>query len=206
LFYAINRAAQAGWAPLLFRVMEGISAYMVPGGIVVFVLLVLSVFQVNHLFVWMDPDVVAQDEILQAKSGYLNPTFFLIRALVYLGGWIFYQQYSRKLSLAQDVADDNRSFAKNFRWSAGFLAFYLVSESMMSWDWIMSLDPHWYSTLYGWYVFSGMFVTGITVIAMVTIYLKSRGYLEDVNDSHIHDLAKYMFGFSIFWTYLWFSQ
>src|SRR5690606_4931155 len=93
LFYAINRAAQAGWAPLLFRVMEGISAYMVPGGIVVFVLLVLSVFQVNHLFVWMDPDVVAQDEILQAKSGYLNPTFFLIRALIYLGGWIFYQQY-----------------------------------------------------------------------------------------------------------------
>lgn len=206
VFYAINRAAQAGWAPLLFRVMEGISAYMVPGGIVVFVLLVLSVFQVNHLFVWMDPDVVAQDEILQAKSGYLNPTFFLIRALIYLGGWIFYQQYSRKLSLAQDVSDDHSNFVKNFKWSAGFLVFYLVSESMMSWDWIMSLDPHWYSTLFGWYVFAGMFVSGITVLAMVTIYLKSRGYLEDVNDSHIHDLAKYMFGFSIFWTYLWFSQ
>jgi Ni/Fe-hydrogenase subunit HybB-like protein len=77
---------------------------------------------------------------------------------------------------------------------------------MMSWDWLMSLDPHWFSTLYGWYVFAGMIVCGITVIALITIFLKSQGYLEFVNDSHIHDLAKYMFGFSIFWTYLWFSQ
>jgi Ni/Fe-hydrogenase subunit HybB-like protein len=76
----------------------------------------------------------------------------------------------------------------------------------MSWDWIMSLDPHWFSTLFGWYVFAGMFVSGITMIALVTIYLKSRGYLEFVTDSHIHDLAKFMFGISIFWTYLWFSQ
>ena len=205
-FYAIQRASQAGWSPVLFRVMEGITAYLVPGGIVVFVILVLSVMNVNHMFVWMDPEVVANDKLIQAKSGYLNPTFFLLRALIYLGGWIFYQQYSRKLSLAQDDAKDNSNFVKNFRWSAGFLAFYLVSESMMSWDWIMSLDPHWYSTLFGWYVFAGMFVSGITVLAMVTIYLKSRGHLEHVNDSHIHDLAKFMFGFSIFWAYLWFAQ
>ena len=76
----------------------------------------------------------------------------------------------------------------------------------MSWDWIMSFDPHWFSTLFGWYVFASMFVSGITVIALVTIYLKSRGYLEYVNNSHIHDLAKFMFGISVFWTYLWFSQ
>ena len=76
----------------------------------------------------------------------------------------------------------------------------------MSWDWIMSVDPHWFSTLFGWYVFASMFVSGITAIALITIYLKSNGYLEFVNDSHIHDLGKFMFGISIFWTYLWFSQ
>ncbi|MBO0322874.1 quinol:cytochrome C oxidoreductase [Muricauda sp. CAU 1633] len=205
-FYAIQRAAQAGWSPLLFRVMEGITAYLVPGGIIVFVILVLSVLHMNHMFVWMDSEVVAHDELLQGKAGYLNPTFFLIRAAIFLGGWIFYREYSRKLSLAQDESDDNSNFVKNFRWSAGFLVFYLVTESMMSWDWIMSLDPHWFSTLFGWYVFASMFVSGITVIAMVSIYLKSRGYLEVVNDSHIHDLAKFMFGISIFWTYLWFAQ
>ena len=205
-FYAIQRAAQAGWSPLLFRVMEGITAYLAPGGLIVFVILVASVAHMNHLFVWMDADVVAHDKLLQGKAGYLNGTFFLIRAAIFLGGWIAYRTISRKLSLAQDEADDNSNFVKNFRWSAGFLVFYLVTESMMSWDWIMSVDPHWFSTLFGWYVFASMFVSGITVIAMVTIYLKSKGHLEDVNDSHIHDLAKFMFGISIFWTYLWFAQ
>lgn len=205
-FYAVQRAAQAGWSPLLFRIMEGITAYLVPGGIIVFVILVLSVLHMNHMFVWMDADTVAHDELLQGKVGYLNPTFFLIRAAIFLGGWIFYREYSRKLSLAQDNSDDNSNFVKNFRWSAAFLVFYLVTESMMSWDWIMSLDPHWFSTLFGWYVFASMFVSGITTIAIITIYLKSKGYLEEVNDSHIHDLAKFMFGISIFWTYLWFAQ
>jgi hypothetical protein len=205
-FYAIQRAAQAGWSPLLFRVMEGITAYLVPGGIFVFVILLLSVLHMNHLFVWMDPEVVAHDELLQAKSGYLNPTFFLIRAAIFLGGWIAYREYSRKLSLQQDESNDNANFKLNFKISAGFLVFYLISESIMSWDWIMSVDPHWFSTLFGWYIFASMIVSGITVIAMVTIYLKSKGLLPDVNDSHIHDLAKFMFGFSIFWTYLWFSQ
>lgn len=205
-FYAIQRAAQAGWSPLLFRVMEGITSYIVPGGIVIFVLLVLSVMHMNHLFVWMDADTVAHDPLLQGKAGYLNPTFFLIRAAFFLGGWIAYREISRRLSLAQDKSDDNSNFIKNFKWSAGFLVFYLVTESMMSWDWIMSLDPHWFSTLFGWYVFASMFVSGITTIALVTIYLKSRGYLPDVNNSHIHDLAKFMFGISIFWTYLWFGQ
>lgn len=205
-FYAIQRAAQAGWSPLLFRVMEGITAYLVPGGIIVFVILLLSALHMNHLFVWMDADVVAHDEIIKAKSGYLNPTFFLIRAAIFLGGWIAYREYSRKLSLRQDESNDDSNFKLNFRISAAFLVFYLITESMMSWDWIMSVDPHWFSTLFGWYIFASMFVSGITVIAMVTIYLKSKGYLKDVNDSHIHDLAKFMFGISIFWTYLWFSQ
>ncbi|ADV49359.1 quinol:cytochrome C oxidoreductase [Cellulophaga sp. E16_2] len=205
-FYAIQRAAQAGWSPLLFRVMEGITSYLVPGGIIIFIILALSVAHMNHLFVWMDADVVANDKLLQGKSGFLNGPFFLIRAAIFLGGWIFYREYSRKLSLAQDAATDDTNFVKNFRLSAGFLVFYLVTESMMSWDWIMSVDPHWFSTLFGWYIFASMFVSGITVIALVTIYLKSKGHLQDVNNSHIHDLAKFMFGISIFWTYLWFSQ
>ena len=205
-FYAIQRAAQAGWSILLFRVMEGITAYLLPGTIIVFVLLVLSGLHLNHIFVWMDADVVAHDEIIQNKQSYLNVPFFLARALFYITGWNLYRYYSRKFSLAQDGENGVSYHKKNFRLAAGFLVFYIVTESMMSWDWIMSVDPHWFSTLFGWYVFASMIVTAVTVIAMITIYLKSRGYLEDVNDSHIHDLGKFMFGFSVFWTYLWFSQ
>ena len=205
-FYAINRAAQAGWSPVLFRVMEGITAYLLPGGIIVVAILALSGFHMNHLFIWMDPEVVAHDKLIAGKVGFLNVPFFLGRAVFFLAGWALYRYFSRKFSIAQDNASDNSNHVKNFRLSAGFLVFFIVTESIMSWDWIMSIDPHWFSTLFGWYVFASMFVSGITAIALIAIYLKSKGYLEFVNDSHIHDLGKFMFGVSIFWTYLWFSQ
>ena len=205
-FYALQYASQAGWSPVLFRVMESITAYLLPGGIIVFVILLLSGLHFNHLFTWMDPEVVAHDELIQNKAGYLNVPFFLLRAAFYLIGWNIFRYLLRRNSLRMDEATDNKWFKQNFKLSAGFLVFFLITESMMSWDWIMSFDPHWFSTLFGWYVFASLIVSAITVIALVTIYLKSRGYLENVNDSHIHDLAKYMFGFSIFWTYLWFSQ
>ena len=205
-FYAVQYAAQAGWSPVLFRVMEAVTAYLLPGSLIVFALLLLSGLHVNHLFVWMDPEVVAEDELLQGKSSYLNVPFFLIRAALYIIGWNIFRHLLRKNSLRHDEVDHNRFFKQSFKLSAGFLVFFIVTESMMSWDWIMSLDPHWFSTLFGWYVFASLFVSAITVIALITIFLKARGYLDFVNDSHIHDLAKFMFGISIFWTYLWFSQ
>ena len=205
-FYAIQRASQAGWSPVLFRVMEGITGYLLPGGLLVLGILVFSVLHFNHLFIWMDPEVVEHDKIIKAKSGYLDPYFFLIRGFIYLGGWSLYRYFSRKFSIAQDNSNDNKYHVKNFKISAGFLVFFLITESMMSWDWIMSIDPHWFSTLFGWYVFASMAVSGVTSIALISIYLKSKGYLPNVNDNHIHDLGKFMFGFSVFWTYLWFSQ
>ena len=204
-FYGVQYASQAGWSPVLFRVMEGITYYVLPGGLIV---LAIAFWAGDHIFIWMDPEVVAHDKLIQGKADWLNKPWFFIRGLIFLGGWSLYRYFSRKFSLAQDNADinDNRNFKKNFRISAAFLVFYIYTESMMSWDWIMSVDPHWFSTLFGWYVFASMFVSGITVIALITIYLKSKGLLEFVNDSHLHDLAKFMFAISIFWTYLWFSQ
>jgi hypothetical protein len=210
-FYAIQNVAQAGWSPVLFRVMQGITAYLPVGSIIFFIILVLSVFHMNHLFVWMDPELINPksenfDALINGKKGYLNGTFFLIRAAIFLIGWNLYRYFSRKNCLAQDESNDNRFYKKNFNISAMFLVFFIVTESIMSWDWIMSVDPHWFSTLFGWYVFASFFVSGITVICFVTLYLKSKGLLEYVNTSHIHDLAKFMFGISVFWTYLWFSQ
>ena len=210
-FYAIQQVAQAGWSPVLFRVMQGITAYLLPGSIIFFIILVLSGFHFNHIFVWMKDGITEvgnanYDKLIAGKSGYLNVTFWLIRAAIFIAGWNLYRYFSRKNCIAQDASDDNTFYKKNFKLSAGFLVFFIVSESIMSWDWIMSFDPHWFSTLYGWYVFASFFVSGITTISMVTLYLKSKGYLENVNTSHIHDLSKFMFGISVFWTYLWFSQ
>ncbi|GGG18385.1 quinol:cytochrome C oxidoreductase [Dokdonia pacifica] len=210
-FYAIQYASQAGWSPLVLRVMEGITAYLLPGSIIMFILLCLSSSHVNHMFHWMaegitDPDNAHYDKLIDGKSGYLNIPFFLGRAAFFIIGWNLYRYFALKFSKNQDEATDNRWHKKSFKAAAMFLVFFIYTESIMSWDWIMSLDPHWFSTLFGWYVFAGMMVCAITTIALVTIVLKSQGYLKQVNDSHIHDLAKFMFAFSIFWTYLWFSQ
>ncbi len=211
-FYAIQIASQAGWSPVLFRVMEGMTAYLLPGALIVLAIAAASHF-IGHdsLFVWMNPDMTTvghedYDKLVAGKSGWLNIWGFIIRGLIFIGGWSLYRHFSRKFSIAQDTAEDKSNFKKSFRISAAFLVFFIYTESMMSWDWIMSVDPHWFSTLFGWYVFASMFVSGITVIALITIYLKSRNYLEFVNENHLHDVAKFMFAFSIFWTYLWFSQ
>ena len=212
-FYAIQWVAQAGWSPILFRVMEGITAYVLPGSIIFFVLLVLASFHFghNHMFTWMaegvaDPKHENYDAIIAGKTGFLNVPSFLIRAVIFLFGWNLYRYVSRKNSIKLDDTKDLSFFRKNYNAAAIFLVFFIISESMMSWDWIMSVDPHWYSTLFGWYVFASFFVSGITVITLTTIYLKNKGLLPEVTSSHLHDLAKFMFGISVFWTYLWFSQ
>ena len=206
VFYALQNVAQAGWSPVLFRVMEGITSYLVPGGIIVYIILVLSTLHLNHLFIWMDPEVVANDVIIQNKTAYLNTPFFLIRAAIYMIGWILFSKLIIKNSRKLDDEFSLTLHKRNFKLSAMFLVFFIVTESMMSWDWIMSIDTHWFSTLFGWFVLASILVSAVTTIALVTIYLKGKGYLEHVNNSHIHDLAKFMMGFSIFWAYLWFSQ
>ncbi len=210
-FYAIQQVAQSGWSPVLFRVMQGITAYLPVGSVIFFIILILCGFHYNHLFAWLGEGVTVKgnenyDAIIANKSGYLNFPFWIIRAAIFLAGWNLYRYFSRKNCLAQDEATDDSFYKKNFKMSAGFLVFFIVTESIMSWDWIMSIDPHWFSTLFGWYVFASFIVSAVTTICLISLYLKSKGYLEHVNTSHIHDLAKFMFGFSVFWTYLWFSQ
>lgn len=205
VFYAIQYASQSGWSPVLYRVMEGITSYLLPGTIIVFLIVI---FAGTHFYLWQDEAVVAHDEILQVKSAYLNFPFFLIRVIIYLTGWNLYRYFSRRNSLrqAEATAGDYTHYKKNFKISVYFLIFFIITESLMAWDFFMSMTPHWFSTLFAWYVFASIFVSAITVIALVVIFLKRAGYLAFVNDSHLHDLAKYIFAFSIFWTYLWFAQ
>ena len=183
-FYAIQQVAQAGWSPVLFRVMQGITAYLPVGSVIFFIILIVTgthMFESNHLFAWMEKGITVKgnenyDEMIAGKSGYLNFAFWISRAAIFLLGWNLYRYFSRKNCLSQDEAADNTFYKKNFKMSAAFLVFFIVSESIMSWDWLMSFDPHWFSTLFGWYVFASFFVSGITTISMVTLYLKSKGY------------------------------
>ncbi|MCK0129896.1 quinol:cytochrome C oxidoreductase [Flavobacteriaceae bacterium F08102] len=210
VFYAIQRASTAGWSPVLFRVMEGVTGYIVPGSIIVLILLIISSMHGNHLFAWMytsiDPTAENYDYAMETKDWWLNIPFFLTRSVIYVLLWIGFRHFIIKTSRAEDKATDLKPYKKNFTLSVVFLIVFLVFELFLAFDWLMSIDHHWFSQLYPFYVFASMFVSAITVIAFVTIYLRAKGFLPKVTDSHIHDLGKYMFAFSIFWTYLWFAQ
>ena len=211
-FYAIQRVAQAGWSVVLFRVMEAITANLVPTSIVMLFIIISAVMHMNHLFPWMAEGTFTvghenYDAIVAGKSWWMNVPGWAIRSIFYLAVWNLYRWFIRKNSKKEDTANDNgKTYKLNYNVSVVFIFLFMITESMMSWDWIMGLDPHWFSTLFGWYVLASLLVSAVTVIAFVTIYLRSKGALPGVNDSHIHDLAKFMFGFSVFWTYLWFSQ
>ncbi|MCK5677350.1 MAG: quinol:cytochrome C oxidoreductase [Flavobacteriaceae bacterium] len=211
VFYAIQWAAQAGWSIVLFRVMEGITAYILPGSILLFVFLLASGFHLNHMYAWMaegtfDPASENYDAIIDGKSWWLNTSGWLIRSFIYLFVYNIFRWMLRRNSLTLDNSGDLKIYKKNFNLSVIFIVLFAILELFMSFDWLMSLDPHWYSQLYSFYVFASMMVSGVTVIALVTIYLRTKGVLPFVTDSHVHDLGVYMFGFSIFWAYFWFDQ
>lgn len=205
-FIAMNYAAEAGWGVVLKRVFEAVSSYLPYGAIFMFIVFVFGAFGYHHIYEWMDPHVVAEDKIIAGKAAYLNIPFFFIRAFLYFSVWIFFQRYFRKQSLLEDELGGTEVHFKTFKMAAIFLVFFAVTSSTSAWDWIMSIDTHWYSTLFGWYVFSGIWVSALIVIVLLTIYLKRSNYLQNVNEDHIHDLGKWMFAISFLWSYLWFSQ
>lgn len=202
-FLAVQHAAEAGWATMFLRVFQATSSYLYVGsGILVLVLL----FGGHDLYHWMHEDAVAHDDLLAHKSDYLNPTFFWIRTIMYLGVWIFFMRLFKKLSLEEDEIGGTEIHFRNQKYAAIFLVFFGYSSSTASWDWIMSIDAHWFSTLFGWYVFSGMWISSLVFMTLLIIWLKGKGYLPKVNENHIHDMGKWIFGVSCLWTYLWFSQ
>jgi len=163
-----------------------------------------------HIYHWLHPD---GDKILEGKAGFLNKGFFIVWTALTLIGWIVLGAKMRKLNseLDNNPPASNESakkwLFKNTVWAAVFIVWFaLTVMSTVPWLWLMSIDAHWYSTMYSWYTFASTFVAGIAVIALFVVYLKNQNYLEYTNEEHLHDLGKFMFAFSIFWTYLWFSQ
>lgn len=210
-FLALQYATEASYMVALKRVIEGISQYIFVGAGILIVFFAAGSFHLHHIYHWMDPEVFDPlsehyDKIIAGKAAYLNQPFFWIRTLVYLGVWCFFAYLFRKRSLEEDRIGGTKLHFKNMTSAAIFLVFFAFTSSTASWDWIMSIDTHWFSTLFGWYVFSGMWVSFMIFFVLITIWLKNKGYLPHVNKSHIHDAAKWMFAISFLWTYLWFSQ
>ncbi len=211
-FLTLQYATETGWYASVKRVIEGVAGVLPYGmGLLALILLVITLMDGAHIYIWMDPETTNPashhyDEIIEGKSAYLNKIFFWIRTIVYLATYYIFWNGFRKRSLEEDRIGGTELHFKNYRKGATFLVFFAVFSSTSAWDWIMSIDVHWFSTLFGWYTFAGMWCSAMTVIVLTTIYLKKLGYLERVNDSHIHDIGKWTFATSFLWSYLFFSQ
>lgn len=210
-FMALQYAAEVAWSVAVKRVYEAISCYLPVGAIIMFLIILAGQLHAHHLYQWMEPGITDPqssnyDEVIAGKAGYFAPWFFWLRTILYLGVWCMFQRGFRKRSLEEDLQGGTAIHFKNMGKGAMFLVFFAVTSSTSAWDWMMSLDIHWFSTMYGWYAFSSLWISAMTTILLFVLYLKRKGYLEHVNESHIHDLGKWMFAISFLWSYLWFMQ
>ena len=212
-FVALQHVAEAGWSTVIKRVPEAIMTFLPYACAVMIFIVVAAMLHWNHIYHWMEEGIMTEgapnyDKIIAGKEAYLNPIFFLVRSIIYVVVWIYCAKRLRDISLQGDLEGGigENSYNKGITVSAWFIVFFAVSSSMASWDWIMSIDTHWFSTLFGWYIFSEWSAIGFTTILLFCLFLKKQGYLQDLNDSIIHDLGKWVFAFSVVWTYMWFSQ
>ena len=200
--------AYAGWHTVMKRVWEAYALFLIPGLILLVVVIAGIWGGFHHLYHWADPAEVAKDEIMQGKSSFLNGWWYTLGTFIIVGTWIYFAIKLRRLSVAEDAFDapDFNHYKKTKIYAAIFLPIAAFSSAALIWQWIMSVDAHWYSTLFAWYCTVSWFVAGLSLTILTLIFLKSLGYFEKVTLNHLHDIGKYMFAFSIFWTYLWFSQ
>lgn len=175
-----------------------------------FGILMLSILLGSHtLYEWTHHDVVMHDPILSQKVSYLNLPFFSGRMIFCILTWTVLSMIFIKKSREQDQFPERAvDIAKGFvPFSAVGMILFALTFCVASFDWLMSLEPHWFSTIYGVFAFSGMFITGLSALIVMILFVQSRGYLNtEINENHYHDLGKLLFGFSTFWAYIWFSQ
>jgi hypothetical protein len=212
-FICATILAMGGWNTSFRRVPEAISAMVPVFGFIAGILLIYLVLSgKDYIYPWLNAEEVQKSALLKGKSGFLNPAFFIIWTLLTIGLWIILGARIRKLSSEADAGKMSYEQGQSFIWrntvsAALFIVWFaLTVASVTPWFWMMSIDAEWYSTMYSWYTFASSFVAGMSLIALWVIYLKNKGYLELTNEEHLHDVGKFMFAFSIFWTYLWFSQ
>ncbi len=205
-FSALQYLARAGWSSAIRRIAENFTG-MVPFLAIALIPIILNILSHNSIYEWSHHDA-SSDVILQKKAAYLNPMAFAIRMGVYVLFWFGMYRFVIGNSLKQDATGtDITPTRKNWKRAAPWVLVYALSITFASFDLLMSLEPHWFSTIWGVYTFAGHFVGAIAIVTIMTVVLYNNGHLRQyITGEHFHDLGKLMFAFSVFWAYIAFSQ
>jgi len=202
-FVLIQYASQGSWGIVVRRIGETIFA-VIPMMAVLFVPLL---FGLTHLYKWAVPGAAEHDALLRWKAPYLNVPFFLARAAIFFGIWSFIALMYYRGSRGQDSTGDPAVSARLRRFAGPAIIVLALTQTFASVDWIMSLTPHWYSTIFGVYFFAGSFVGFIALLSVLAVAMRRAGLLDAViNAEHLHDVGKFLFAFTAFWAYIAFSQ
>jgi hypothetical protein len=202
-FTLLQHVTGAVWSIVVRRASEAMSMTLP----YLFLFFIPLLFGAHSLFHWTHTEAVAEDHLLQWKSGYLNMAFFIVRAVLFFGIWTCLAYFLNKHSLAQDRDGDPSHQASMRKLSAGGMFLFAFSLTFASFDWLMSMNPHWYSTMFGVYVFVGGFLAALSFMTVYYQGLKGRGVLQDVvTVDHYHDLGRMIFAFTVFWAYIGGSQ
>jgi len=224
-FCAVQYVAQAGWSAALIRVPQAM-AKVLPIAAVILILIAAAGLCFTHTIVneegksvvvpylykiWAakgvtDPHSEVYDKIIAGKSSFLNIPFFFGRLIVFLGIYSIFGYLLTKYSNNEDQLGGMFNYNKSFKMACIFLVIFGFTTPIFAFDTIMSLEARWFSTMFGWYNFAALWVSGLAVITLILILLKQKGYFSFITEDHIHSMGQLLFGFSIFWTYVWFAQ
>lgn len=202
-FVAIEYLSGAVWSTPFRRITEIVSSFIV----LVPILVIPLLLNVHAVFHWTHPEVVNSDKILSAKAPYLNVNFFIIRVVAFIAIWMLFQFLITKNSRKQDISKDQNLTTRNIKLSAVFIPFFALTISFTGIDWLMSLEPHWFSTIFGIYYFSGTVLAALATVTFIVVKLNENGFLvKGLTTDHYYSLGALLFAFINFWAYIAFSQ
>lgn len=210
-FLALQLVTQSAWSAGFIRIPQAFAKVLPIASVILLVICAAGLFSHNLYHHWNAEGITVvgsehYDPAIAKKAGYLNAPFFLTRMVFFLAIYSIFAMVLTRFSDKEDIAGGLSNYKKSFKISAIFLVIFGFTTPIWAFDTIMSLEAHWFSTMFGWYNFAAMFISGLCAITVTVILLKKAGYMSWVNHNHIHDLGKFVFAFSIFWTYIWFSQ
>lgn len=204
-FFVLQSITHSGWSSAFRRIPEAMMAY-IPFAAVLFLFLYFGMHDIYH---WSHSEAVAGDPILQHKSPFLNIPFFFLRMIIFFSLWILFARLLRKTSLQEDAAGPDNImalFSKSELYSKIFIFIFAITFTFSAIDWIMSIDAHWYSTIFALKNLVAAFLHGVSILTLIIFILYRRGYFPFLNKYHLHDFSRYVFMLSIVWGYFWFAQ
>lgn len=206
-FVLIQHITRAGWSVVVRRFAELLTMLFIPCGVLFVFIILLMLGGNDQLYWWNNTERASQDVLVAHKMIYLNSMWFTIRAVLYFAFWILCSRWYLKMSVTQDMTGDKDLSLRMERYSAVSLILFALSLTFAGIDWVMSLDPHWFSTIIGVYFFSNCVVSFFAVLAIVVYLVNQQGLLtHEITAEHRHDIGKLLFGFNCFWAYIAFSQ